>query len=71
MLMLSSDKCCILLNVSRLIGESSDQIEISKEPHCLSLLSQAKLTFSYRVDCNCSVGSKIIELKMFHVGVYK
>lgn len=69
MLMGSNDKCCILFNVSFLVGESLDQIEISKEPDCLSLLSQAKLTFPYLAGCNCRAGNRIIKLETFHTGV--
>lgn len=68
--MWSNDKCCILFSVSFLIGESLDQIEISKEPHCLSLLSQAKLTFPYLAGCNCRASNRIIKLETFHMGVY-
>lgn len=70
MLIWSNDKCCILFSVSFLFGESLDQIEIFKEPRCLSLLSQAKLTFPYLVGYNCRASSRIIKLKTFHMGVY-
>lgn len=66
MVMWSNDKCCILFTVSFLVVESLDQIEISKEPPCLSSLSQAKLTFPYRAGCNCRVSNRIIKLKTFH-----
>lgn len=69
MLIWSNDKCCLLLNVSFLIGGSLGQIEISKELHCLSALSQARLRVSYDPDCNCSVSSWIRELETFHDGV--
>lgn len=69
MLIWSSDKCCLLLNVSFLIGGSSGQIEMFEELHCLSVLSQRRLGFSYHTDCNCSVSSWIRELETFHIGV--